>query len=197
MGKPVEKYVICSTSRNAGHRLTIVSEMVSSKETYEVSMKSLVQRCYLVGFPQKQWHSILPAVVFALNTTESSSTKCTPYYVVFGRKPVTLQDLLFDHPAALGEQEAQSVSEYAAELKVRLSEVYKHVAMQLNLTRQQMQQQYNKNICFQNYHAVEKVWLRTKYSKTGENKKLSQRRNGPWTVIKCLPTGLNLRIQND
>ena len=147
--------------------------------------------------PQKQWRSILPEVVFALNTTESSSTKCTPYYVVFGRKPVMLQDLLFNHSATPGDQDAQSAREYAAELKIRLAEVYEHVAMQLNLTRQQMQKQYNKNICFHNYHAGEKVWLRTKYFKTGENKKLSPRRNGPWTVVECLPNGLNFRIQND
>ena len=147
--------------------------------------------------PQKQWRSILPEVIFALTTTESSSTKCTPYYVVFGRKPVMLQDLLFNHPATPSDQDATSAREYAIELKIRLAEVYQHVATQLNLTRQQMLKQYNKNICFHNYHTGEKVWLRTKYFKTGENKKLSPRRNGPWTVVECLPNGLNFRIQND
>ena len=73
-----------------------------------------------------------------------------------------LQDLLFNNSATPGDQDAQSAREYAAELKIRLTEVYKHVAMQLNLTRQQMQRQYNKNIYFHNYHAGEKVWLRTK-----------------------------------
>ena len=73
-----------------------------------------------------------------------------------------LQDLLLNHSAASEDQDAQSASEYAAELKIRLAEVYKHVAVQLNLTRQQMQKQYNKNICFHSYHAGEKVWLRRK-----------------------------------
>ena len=107
------------------------------------------------------------------------------------------QDLLFNHSATPRDQDAQSAREYATELKIRLTEVYEHVAMQLHLTREQMQKQYNKNICFHNYHAGEKVWLRTKYFKTGENKKLSPRRNGPWTVVECLPNGLNFRIQND
>ena len=108
-----------------------------------------------------------------------------------------LQDLFFNHPATPGDQDAQSAREYAAELKIRLAEVYEHVAMQLNLTRQQMWKQYNKNIRFHNYHVGEKVWMRTKYFKTGENKKLSPRRNGPWTVVECLPNCLNFRIQND
>ena len=33
--------------------------------------------------PQKQWREVLPEVMFALNTTISSSTKCIPYNVVF------------------------------------------------------------------------------------------------------------------
>eukprot|EP00794_Sanderia_malayensis_P000984 gene984-298_t len=107
------------------------------------------------------------------------------------------QDLLLNHTAAYKPQDANSASEYAAELKVRLAEVYKHVATQLNLTHQQMEKQYNKNICFRTYQVGEKVWLRTKYFKTGENKKLSPRRNGPWTVVECLPNGLNFKILND
>ena len=45
-----------------------------------------------------------------------------------------------------GAQDVQSAREYAAELKIRLTEVFIHVTMQLNLTRQQMQKQHNKNI---------------------------------------------------
>ena len=33
--------------------------------------------------PQKKWRLLLPEVVFALNTSESSFTKCTPYFIVF------------------------------------------------------------------------------------------------------------------
>ena len=85
---------------------------------------------------------------FCLDTTESSATKYTPYYVVFGRKPVMLQDLLLSHTTASTDQDAQSASEYTAELKAHLAEVYKHVAIQLNLTRQKSRNNTTKTFVF-------------------------------------------------
>ena len=60
-----------------------------------------------------------------------------------------------------------------------------------------MQKQYNKKLNFRDYAAGEKVWLKVKFYKTGENRKLSPRRNGPWTVLSKLPNGVNFRIAND
>eukprot|EP00795_Rhopilema_esculentum_P011292 gene11292-biopygen11554 len=42
-----------------------------------------------------------------------------------------------------------------------------------------------------------KVWLKVKYYKTGENRKLAPRRRGPWTVLQKLPNGVNFKIEND
>ena len=136
-------------------------------------------------------------LVFALNTSESSATKRTPYEVIFGRKPVLPQDLLFEQNVHPADTDVVTPAEYAAELKTHLSEVYQNVARNLGLNREQMQKQYNKNIRFHDYHIGEKVWLKTKYYKTGENKKLSPRRNGPRTIVEKLPNGLNFRIEND
>ena len=36
-----------------------------------------------------------------------------------------------------------------------------------------------------------------KYFKTGENRKLSPRRGGPWTIIEKCPNGVNFRVRCD
>jgi len=59
-----------------------------------------------------------------------------------------------------------------------------------------MQQHYNRNLRVIHYQEGQKVWLKTKHYKTGENRKVAPRRNGPWTVCKKLPNGVNFRIQN-
>ncbi len=41
------------------------------------------------------------------------------------------------------------------------------------------------------------MWLSVKYYKTGENRKLSPRRRGPWTVMQKLPNVLNFKIFNN
>ena len=51
-----------------------------------------------------------------------------------------------------------------------------------------------------NFHVLQegdKVWLRKKCYKTGENKKLSPRRTGPWTIAENLANGVNFRITID
>ena len=40
------------------------------------------------------------------------------------------------------------------------------------------------------------VWLKTKHYKSGESRKLSPRRNGPWQIMEKLPNGVNIRIIN-
>ena len=42
-----------------------------------------------------------------------------------------------------------------------------------------------------------RFWLKVKHYKTGENRKLSPCRNGPWLVIEKLPNGVNFRIIYD
>ena len=41
------------------------------------------------------------------------------------------------------------------------------------------------------------MWLKVKFYKTGENCKLVPRRNGPWTVIRKLPNGVNFEKANN
>ena len=90
-----------------------------------------------------------------------------------------------------------SPSDFAEELKTRLTKVYGTVNENLKTSRDRMKQSYNKSIRFHNYTVGDKVWLRNKYYKPGENPKLAPRRSGPWSVIEVLRNGRNFRLKND
>ena len=47
---------------------------------------------------------------------------------------------------------------------------------------------------FYDYKAGDQVWLKRKYFKPGESKKLLPRKDGPWSVVKKLPNGVNFEI---
>ena len=66
----------------------------------------------------------------------------------------------------------------------------------LALSKKTMQRHYNKNIRFNDYKEGQKVWLKNKHYKSGENRKLAPRRNGPWIVLRKLPNGVNFKIEN-
>ena len=60
-----------------------------------------------------------------------------------------------------------------------------------------MQRQYNKKLNFCDYQPGYRAWLKKKYYKTGENRKLSPRKTGPWVIMEKLPNGVTFKIRND
>ena len=138
---------------------------------------------------------MLPELVFALNASESKSTNCVPYEVVFGRQALLPQDIIFDH-GTFDENEQVSVGDYKDETTSVLQDVFDHVVKSLQINKKRMQEQYNKNLRFIDYTVGQKVWVKVKHYKTGENRKLAPRRDGPWTIVDKLPNGVNFRVEN-
>ena len=145
--------------------------------------------------PQNQWRRLLPEVTFAMNTTISSSTKCTPYNVVFGRNPILPEDIAFGVKSEL--LDAHTAEEYLSDIKTKLTDVIHDVRTHLQISQSKMKNMYDKKTThkFSPYAMGDKVWLRKKCYKTGENRKLSPRRTGPWTVIETFPNLVNFRIK--
>ena len=147
------------------------------------------------GLAPKHWREILRSIIFAVNTSKSKSTNCTPYEVVFGRKPVLPVDIVF-HTEDSGIS-AVSASEYLKDLKIQLLENIRHAAKFLGISREHMVKQYNKNLHVINYEINDKVWLHKKAFKKGENAKLSPRKSGPWKVVKIYPNKVNFKIEDE
>ena len=146
------------------------------------------------GLPHKLWRQILSSTIFALNTSKSKAINCTPYEVVFGRKPVLPIDIMFD--SVVPGTSSASPSEYLSDLKVQLLENIHHATKFLGISREKMVEQYNKNLHTITYALNDRVWLHKHTFKKGENAKLSPRKTGPWTIVEVLPNGVNFRIED-
>ncbi len=146
---------------------------------------------------QNKWASVLPELVFALNTVPSKATNCVPYNVIFGRPPRLPIDALFNHQQRKTAVDISTAADYADERNFVLQDVFDVVFTNLQLNKEKMQQQYNKSLRFFDHQPGEKVWLKVKFYKTGENRKLAPRRQGPWTILRKLPNGVNFEIIND
>ena len=145
---------------------------------------------------QKSWVSILNSLTFALNTTISKAIKCSPYEVVYGR-PATLP---IDVKMGTSKQlngEFSTAKDYAKEISCSLQEVYNQVQRNLQINREKMSAQYNRNLHVIDFQPGQKVWLKMKYFKTGESKKLAPRKSGPWTIEEKLGNGVNFKIKRD
>ena len=159
------------------------------------TVKELFQTLLLEHkLPQNLWTELLPSIIFALNTSESSATKCAPYQVIFGREPTFPTDILMD--TLVPQISARSPAEYVKDLRLQMRDIIQRVNENLGISKTAMLKQYNKNLRFYDYKAGEKVWLKRRHFKPGENRKLSPRKTGPWTVICKKPNGVNFEIEN-
>ena len=151
-------------------------------------------RTLLLDFelPQNQWERLIPSVVFSLNTSISHTTKCIPYEVLYGRKPVLPIDLVLN--SEIDSFNAGTPEEYVSDLRIQLREILLKVNENSDISRKKMMEQYNKNINFNDYKAGDQVWLKRKYFKPGESRKLLPRKDGPWLIVKKLPNGVNFEI---
>ena len=144
---------------------------------------------------QKKWRKLLPEVVFSLNSTKSASTKYAPSELVFGRCPRLPEDIKLG--VSRGNEETYTPVEYMTELKFKLKDILVQVSKFLRNSKDTMKRNYDKSVRLNEYSAGSQVWLRKKCYKTGENKKLSPRRTGPWTILKKFPNGVNFRIKRN
>ena len=75
--------------------------------------------------------------------------------------------------------------------------MFDQVIEKLNISKDKMKKEYDKNTRVYDYDVGNKVWLKVKHYKSGETRNLSPRRTGPWTVLQKLPNGVNFEIKND
>ena len=95
-------------------------------------------RTLLLDFelPQNQWDKLIPSVVFSLNTSISSTTKCIPYEVLYGRKPVLPIDLVMD--STVDSFTTGTPMEYVSDLRIQLRDVLLKVSENLDISRKKM-----------------------------------------------------------
>ena len=99
--------------------------------------------------PQNQWTTILPGVIFALNTSVSSATRCSPYEVIFGRLPILPIDLVFGTPESFAS--TPTPQEYVKDVRLQLRDILTQVNENLEISRKKMMDQYNRRIHFHDY----------------------------------------------
>ena len=163
------------------------------RSIWEVLRSALLDR----QLEQTKWRRLLPELVFALNCSHSIAIKAVPYEEVFGRKAILPIDLLMNPSNITMTIDSLKPDSYAEELNIELKHMFDQVIKKLNISKERMEKEYDKNICVYNYDVGSKVWLKVKHYKSGETRKLSPCCTGPWTVVQKLPNGVNFEIRND
>ncbi|CAF1052565.1 unnamed protein product [Brachionus calyciflorus] len=155
---------------------------------------------------QNNWDQLIKKLAFAYNSSVHNATNYTPYELMFGRKPKLPIDLVIRSPEPivsvdeLAENSELSIDQevlveppnpdqslvdrYVCQIKEHLNEVFKHVEQTQDLKLNKAQWLYNRNIKPHTYVEGDLVLKNVVTVKTGLSKKLSQKWEGPYVIVK-------------
>ncbi|GFX77045.1 hypothetical protein TNCV_1072451 [Trichonephila clavipes] len=96
----------------------------------------------LVGEDNSNWHSKLPVIRFAMNTTVCDTTGHTPAYLFFGRELRTIDDVVQDFKSVVHND--NFVAEITPYLK-RFATITEDIRERIETKQDQRKKQYDKN----------------------------------------------------
>lgn len=137
----------------------------------------------LVGNDHTNWHSKLPVIRFAMNTTVCDTTGHTPAYLQFGRELKTVDDVVHDFKGII--ENDNFVPEITPYLK-RFATITKDLRERIERKQDQRKQQYDKHRRRMYYSPGDKVWVTLHPISSAKNKKTSKfmpKRDGPYLVL--------------
>jgi len=126
---------------------------------------------------QTNWDTVLQQVLFEYNTTPTSATGVSPYYVNHGRNPRSTLDAL-----SYEADDNNDVHEYVKVLRHKLVRVHERVRALLKATHDQ--RQHDSDISNMHvYEPGERVFIYTSTTPAGTSPKMRKPWHGPYTVL--------------
>ncbi|GFW22405.1 transposon Tf2-11 polyprotein [Trichonephila clavipes] len=137
----------------------------------------------LVGEDHSNWHSKLPVIRFAMNTTVCNTTGHTPAYLLFVRELRTIDDVVQDFKSVVHND--TFVAEITPYLK-RFATITEDIREKIETKQDQRKKQYDKNSRPVYYSPGDKVWVTLHPISNAKNKKTSKfmpKRDGPYLIL--------------
>jgi hypothetical protein len=139
----------------------------------------------------RDWDAHLDELTYAFNTAVHSTTKFTPYQLMFGRKPKIPLDM-FD-PSSKTESPL-SATQYAQQIAAGLKYAYSMVKKNRDQRMDRAKTLHDRKIKTKPFQAGNLVWVLNEQAKKGKGPAFRPKRRGPFKVIQRLDIGV-YRIQ--
>ena len=135
-----------------------------------------------VDSKHSNWDIHLQSAVSSYNTNVQDSIGCSPYEVLFGRRPSVLADVILSRPVEINER---PLAKYVADLKNNLIKTQQLVQSKLDRARSRQKEYYDRFVkssaCFS---PGDLVCVINERSIVGQSKSFKDRTIGPFRVLK-------------
>ncbi|UYV78277.1 hypothetical protein LAZ67_16000751, partial [Cordylochernes scorpioides] len=135
-----------------------------------------------VNTDQKNWDEILPFVTHAYNTTIQETTGYSPFFLLFGREPMSLLD---DDNIPI-DSNMNDYDEYIENYLDKIARTRQVVINNTEKTQERMKRNYDKKHNERIYEPGHLVAVWTPVRKIGKCEKLLRKYFGPYRILKKL-----------
>ncbi|UYV60444.1 hypothetical protein LAZ67_1001171, partial [Cordylochernes scorpioides] len=135
-----------------------------------------------VNTDQKNWDEILPFVTHAYNTTIQETTGYSPFFLLFGREPMSLLD---DDNIPI-DSNMNDYDEYIENYLDKIARTRQVVINSTEKTQERMKRNYDKKHNERIYEPGHLVAVWTPVRKIGKCEKLLRKYFGPYRILKKL-----------
>ena len=152
-------------------------------ERYNRTLLSMLAKVVKKGGPD--WDEMLPYVLFAYRSSQQSSTRESPFYLLYGRDP------RLPVPAALTPKKTPTtidLKEYGLELHSRLASAWALARKAVSKTQKRQKTSYDRGVKQSPFREGDRVFLHKPAEQTGEARKLARPFHGPYRLLEV---GLN------
>ncbi|UYV70497.1 hypothetical protein LAZ67_7003340 [Cordylochernes scorpioides] len=135
-----------------------------------------------VNTDQKNWEEILPFITHAYNTTIQETTGYSPFFLLFGREPMSL----LDDENIPTDSNIDDYDEYIENYLDKIARTRQVVINNTDKTQERMKRNYDKKHNEKIYEPGHLVAVWTPVRKIGKCEKLLRKYFGPYRILKKL-----------
>lgn len=134
----------------------------------------------VVESDQEEWDRHIPIFLMAYRNAMHETTKRTPAEVMFGRNMRLPVDVLFGQRP----HTPVDVTDFVANLRIRLNEVHQFARRNLKINSDRMKTRYDVTANSKGFQENDTVWLYNPQRKKGKSPKFMANWEGPYKIIK-------------
>ena len=164
----------------------------SRTTSYRPSSNGVVERVHstingvfskLVAENQRDWCEWVPVVTYCYNISYHTSTRTSPFYLMFLREPMTGIDLLLENPT---NRFPANLDDYTDEMATRMQKAYQLVADHLDVAFSRSKRRYDTRVKEVQFQVGDLVWYYCPRRKLRRNRKWQLMTTGPHLILRKL-----------
>ena len=174
---------------NAVHSSPYHAQSNGVIERFHGTIKPMLRK--LIEKQPKNWHRVLPAVLYACRDVPNASTGYTPFELLFGRRPRGPLDLIAEQWMEKTDSPQKSTFQYICDLQDFFQEAAKLVKVNMEAAAHSNKKYKDRGARARKFKVNDEVLLLL----PDTNNKLLMSWKGPYTVIECKNNDYILQIE--